>query len=536
MREIMVPLLLLLFLSTCHSANVLVIAGMRGSHFYVSTDIAEKIAGFGHNVTVLAMFSDDRVGMDDKPYNLIPMVDDTEADASMKQFRDVFAHFRHKPSVDMMVEVIEAEVTVDVVKAWVDDYHVSAVKYFKGEQFSGLLDHGNFELIVMEDGMTVVAMSQLLHRDIRIPTIGVVCIAGAGDMNNRYGLPGLINSVPSLTNDVTDSSPTFWERWRTLTNIVRLFKACMALIQPIFMNEPPEINVEDTFLAAYDIVFVNDHPAFSFPFLSPPNTFYLGFFNLEGRPLNPLPEDYLEFLAKCPYKHTVFFSFGSYLPDITIFSGTPAILKTLLQMDACVIIKSKVDLSVKFDLPADKFIQRAWIPQKDLLGSGKLDFFISHCGNNGRMEAIYYNVPLFCIPLFGDQYLNGRLVQRNKLGFLLTWETVTEESVTEIIDKLLSEKESIVDNMKGAVEIARNDPGAGTEVLRFYTDLLIKNGNADFLVNRIILNQSSVEIYNLDIAGLALTVIVIIILGILFSSVKCFKFCYQKILRKMKTD
>ena len=112
----------------------------------------------------------------------------------------------------------------------------------------------------------------------------------------------------------------------------------MVLIKSVFKDEPPGMNIEDTFMAIYDVVFVNDNPAFSFPFLSPPNTFYLGSFNLGGCPLDPLPEDYIEFLAKCPYKHTVFFSFGSYLYDITIVCGTPAILKTLLQMDACVII------------------------------------------------------------------------------------------------------------------------------------------------------------------------------------------------------
>ena len=124
-----------------------------------------------------------------------------------------------------------------------------------------------------------------------------------------------------------------------------------------------------------------------------------------------------------------------------------------------------------------------------------MDFFISHCGNNGRVEAIYYNVPLLCIPLFGDQYYNARLVERNRFGLLLTWETLTEETLTHTVDKMLSEQETFVVNMKRAVEIARNDPGSGTGVLRFYTDLLIKNRNADYLVNRIILNQSTVEIY-----------------------------------------
>ena len=82
----------------------------------------------------------------------------------------------------------------------------------------------------------------------------------------------------------------------------------MVLIKSVFKDEPPGTNIEDTFMAIYDVVFVNDNPALSFPFLSPPNTFYLGSFNLGGCPLDPLPEDCIEFLAKCPVQtHSIFF-------------------------------------------------------------------------------------------------------------------------------------------------------------------------------------------------------------------------------------
>ena len=105
-----------------------------------------------------------------------------------------------------------------------------------------MLDHDNFELIVMEDAISFIVMPHLVHRDIiiRIPRMGIVCLAGAEYLNDKYGLPGLINSVPSMTNDVTDSSPTFWERWHNLTITVCFFKAAMALIQPVFKDEPAE--------------------------------------------------------------------------------------------------------------------------------------------------------------------------------------------------------------------------------------------------------------------------------------------------------
>ena len=127
------------------------------------------------------------------------------------------------------------------------------------------------------------------------------------------------------------------------------------------------------------------------------------------------------------------------------------------------------------NLPADKFQVKSWLPQKDLLGSGRVGFYISHCGNNGRIEGIFYHVPMICIPLMGDEYDNGRLVERNKFGMLLAWENLTEESLKLAINQVMVQKEEFTTNMKKAVEIVSNDPGSGAKVLKFYTNLLIEN-------------------------------------------------------------
>ena len=90
-------------------------------------------------------------------------------------------------------------------------------------------------------------------------------------------------------------------------------------------------------------------------------------------------------------------------------------------------------------------------------------------------------------------------------------------------------------NMKRAVDIASNDPGSGTGVLKFYTDLLI-NRNVEHLVNRVILNQSFIGIYNLDIAAVGLIFIVFLSAGVMFCLVKLIQFFCTCSMSKIKSD
>ena len=265
----------------------------------------------------------------------------------------------------------------------------------------------------------------------------------------------------------------------------------------------------DYHLSPFDIIFINDHPAFSFPYLTPPNTFYLGPFHLKDRVTKPLTETYNNFINNCPHQNVVYLSFGTYFSKISQLSQLSDIIQTLNKMELCVIVRTDIDLAKKYNVSPTKFLQQKWVPQKDLLGSGKVHFFISHCGNNGRLESIFYKVPLLCIPLFGDQYHNARLVLFKKFGLYLKREQLTAQTFELAIGDMLEQRTFFVERMTSAVDQAVGDPGAGTEMLRFYSDLLIKNGNSEFLINRIIENQWSHEIFNLDI----LFSVVLIVLG-----------------------
>ena len=173
----------------------------------------------------------------------------------------------------------------------------------------------------------------------------------------------------------------------------------------------------------------------------------------------------------------------------------------------------------QFGFAKDQVLAKSWIPQKDLLGSGKISFFVSHSGNNGRLESIFYNVPLLCIPLFAEQVHNAAIVKRNKFGVMLLKEDLTNESFKMAVDTMLKEKEVYTQIMRRATEAVIEDPGSGEAVLKYHVNRLLKVGNADYLRNSEIKQQSIVEMYNLDI--LMLFLILIIFLSILVSVVIC---------------
>ena len=84
------------------------------------------------------------------------------------------------------------------------------------------------------------------------------------------------------------------------------------------------------------------------------------------------------------------------------------LVQILTELDLRVIVK--VDKNFEKEFP-NSVLSLNWAPQKDLLRSGKIKLFVSHCGNNGIIETVYYNVPVLCIPQFADQPVNSEMVK-----------------------------------------------------------------------------------------------------------------------------
>jgi MGT family glycosyltransferase len=94
----------------------------------------------------------------------------------------------------------------------------------------------------------------------------------------------------------------------------------------------------------------------------------------------------------------------------------------------------KIDVSTFVDIP-DNFIVRNYIPQLEVLK--RADVFISHGGLNSVSEALYYNVPVICIPISNDQPMVTKQLVSLGAGIGLKMDEITSDILKESVHKLL---------------------------------------------------------------------------------------------------
>ncbi|KAI3798680.1 hypothetical protein L1987_33958 [Smallanthus sonchifolius] len=76
------------------------------------------------------------------------------------------------------------------------------------------------------------------------------------------------------------------------------------------------------------------------------------------------------------------------------------------------------------ELP-DRFLERtchrgvvwtSWVPQLQILSHESVGGFLTHCGLSSIVEALMFGRPLIMLPIFGDQFLNARVVVDKHVG------------------------------------------------------------------------------------------------------------------------
>ncbi|KAJ4834763.1 hypothetical protein Tsubulata_020002 [Turnera subulata] len=79
-----------------------------------------------------------------------------------------------------------------------------------------------------------------------------------------------------------------------------------------------------------------------------------------------------------------------------------------------------------------------WAPQTSVLAHVAVGVFITHGGWNSLVESVAGGVPMICRPFFGDQRLNGRMVQDVwQVGLKLGPGAFTKDGIIESLDQIL---------------------------------------------------------------------------------------------------
>ena len=269
-------------------------------------------------------------------------------------------------------------------------------------------------------------------------------------LRSAENYPVLVSSEPSQLSATTKKA-SLSERLElldTFISSIKFFKSIETIVKA-------RVPLRELMLKQ-EMRFVLGHPALSFAFLTPPNFRYLGFFTMMGYVPKPLPQPMLNFMDTCGSRSIICMSFGSLLPDPTRLPWLKDFFHYFLKTNVSVLFKAHPESRKELALPSDRVYIQEWMPQKDILSHKKIKFFLSHCGNNGRLEAIYFNTPILCVPLFTDQYLNAVLVQHREFGLMLVKEEFLKKSwtrLTESVNEMLQNE--MLQKLKRNMAIAK---------------------------------------------------------------------------------
>ncbi|KAJ8676458.1 hypothetical protein QAD02_012245 [Eretmocerus hayati] len=79
----------------------------------------------------------------------------------------------------------------------------------------------------------------------------------------------------------------------------------------------------------------------------------------------------------------------------------------------------------------------SWLPQQRILQHPNIKGFVSHGGGLGSQEAVYFSVPLICVPLFDDQFINCDISSEKGYGIKLDIRTAQQTDYDNAFTEIL---------------------------------------------------------------------------------------------------
>ncbi|KAJ4847913.1 hypothetical protein Tsubulata_011747 [Turnera subulata] len=181
-----------------------------------------------------------------------------------------------------------------------------------------------------------------------------------------------------------------------------------------------------------------------------PNMLNVGFLTLTMPP-PPLPSSDTDATGCLSWLDIQKASSVSYISFGTVVNIPPKEIEELAEaLEECKIpfLWSLRD-NMKDSLPGG-FLQRTstqgkvvpWSPQIQVLAHSATGVFVTHCGANSVYESIVNGVPMICRPFFGDNPMNGRLVEDEwEIGVRVDGGVFTKNGIVKALKLILEDEQ-----------------------------------------------------------------------------------------------
>ena len=125
---------------------------------------------------------------------------------------------------------------------------------------------------------------------------------------------------------------------------------------------------------------------------------------------------------------------------------------------------------------------------------------------------------MLCIPLFADQDFNAELIKFRGFGEKVWKENIEDEAAGKL-QQMLDDLSGYQERMERAVR--RVKEGFVRERLVSLVGELVERGELDDLVNKVALDQGTIQMYNIDVMATVLVTMVTAVMVLIVTIYKC---------------
>ncbi|XP_049964018.1 UDP-glycosyltransferase UGT5-like [Schistocerca serialis cubense] len=387
------------------------------SHFTMFGRLFRELAARGHNVTVLSHFP-----LKDP----LPNYTDINIAGSMLTYAD-------NVTMELVLDI------QGMTGMWSDWQQVLAMcfdahQHPEVRRLAHSRDH--YDLVVAEV-FYADCLAALAHK-FGAPLVGIISSMAMPWAHDRMGNPDNPAYMDSI-NFASSAPFTFWQRlqntcWYVFMRFGNWWiseRVVDPLASDLFGEDFPPTSelVRNT-----SLVLVNSHWSTGGPFPRVPGVVEVGGLHV-GQPA-PLPQELGAWLDGSP-QGVVYFSLGTMVrPDTFSPHKLRAVLDVFSRLQQRVLWRADPDRLP--ELPPN-VLARRWLPQNDVLNHPNVRVFITHSGLMGTQEAVAAGVPMLCMPMFADQFLNADRVVAAGHGLKLLYQDLSRESLSDALHQLLDD-------------------------------------------------------------------------------------------------